>query len=128
MEYKTKQRKILLDFFNEHLDEKFTAKMILNNLKEPISLSAIYRNLTKLESEGFLQRYLGVGDNEIFYQYKKSKKCENILHLCCTKCNKTFHMGKAQAKKLEDLLCLDNFLVDKNKTILYGTCSSCKNQ
>ena len=127
MEYKTKQRKILLDFLNSHLDQKFTAKMIFEGLVEPISLSAIYRNLSKLEEEGLLKRFSTKGDSEIFYQYISSKCCENIFHFSCTKCKSTFHLEEDLTKKLEQVFVEQNFLIDKNKTIFYGICQNCRN-
>lgn len=127
MEYQTKQRKLLLDFFNSHIDQKFTAKMILENLAEPISLSAVYRNLTKLEREGFLKRFSNAGDNEIFYQYINLKSCKNILHMSCTNCKKSFHIHEEEAKQIEKALKKQHFSIDNNKTIIYGLCEHCKN-
>lgn len=127
MEYQTRQRKLLLDFFNSHIDQKFTAKMILKNLAEPISLSAVYRNLTKLEHEGFLKRFSSVGDSEIFYQYINLKSCKNILHMSCTNCKKSFHIHSDEAKQIEKVLEKEHFSIDNNKTIIYGLCEHCKN-
>ncbi len=126
MEYQTKQRKVLLDFFNEHLDQKLTAKMIFEKIQGPISLSAIYRNLAKLEQEGILKRFSGVGDQEIYYQYIKNENCQNVLHISCIKCKETFHLHEKEAKQIESILGNENFLLDKNKTVLYGVCDKCK--
>lgn len=125
--YSTKQRKALVDFLNSHIDEQLSAKEIADNLKEQgISLSAVYRNIAELESEGQLKRSSKSGSRKIYYQYTASKHCKNSLHLSCEKCGKTFHMEDSGAGKIiDELKKCNGFNLDKSSTVLFGVCADC---
>ena len=125
--YSTKQRKLLIDFLNKHIDEQLSAKEIAENLKSNgISLSAVYRNIAELEQEGQLKRSSKSGLRTIYYQYTPSKHCHNLLHLSCEKCGKTFHMETSGAEKLvDDVQKSNGFKLDKTSTVLYGICADC---
>ena len=57
MSYKTKQRDVILKFFEKNHDKNFTVTEIFENVKnENISLSAIYRNLAELEKAGKVRK------------------------------------------------------------------------
>lgn len=127
MVYSTKQREKLIDFFKLHPDERFTAKEIFEQLADStISLSAIYRNISRLEKDGILQRFSEISSNEASYKYTRDLECENHIHIICTRCGKTIHFEKEQSSGLEKII-LNNygFKLDKSKTILYGICNNC---
>ena len=127
--YMTKQRKILLHFFEEHVDEPVSAGQIAEALQKeyPISTSAVYRNLTSLEQEGKLQRISRPDSREAYYRYKDFDSCKECLHLSCKKCGKTFHLNHAGAAAIVSALSdTEDFSLDKAETILYGTCTACK--
>lgn len=126
--YMTRQRKALLDFLGAHADEPFSAREIAEALTpEGVSLSAVYRNLASLESEGVLRRG-GVNDaREATYQYIGAAACRDCLHLSCTKCGRTFHMSAGGAERLQrDALQSDEFHIDRGETVLYGVCRECR--
>ena len=125
--YSTKQRKLLLDYFNKHIDEQISAKEIAESLKgEGISLSAVYRNIAELEFEGQLKRSSKSGLRTVYYQYTASEHCHNLLHLSCKKCGKTFHMETDGAERLvDDVKRSNGFRLDKTSTVLYGVCANC---
>ena len=68
-EYMTEQRRELLEFFRKNHDRCFNAKDVAEALKNSnISISAIYRNLARLEHDGYLSRTVKKGSRESYYQ------------------------------------------------------------
>lgn len=124
--YMTQPRKRLITYLHNHADETLTAGQISQDLPE-ISVSAVYRNLSALEQDGTVRRVAKAGSREVFYQYMKAEECKDHLHLSCRKCGKTFHMDEAETQALLDSIArLDGFTVDRNDTVLYGTCENCQ--
>ena len=126
--YNTKQRRTLLAFLGQHPDELFSARQIADALKaEQISLSAVYRNLVQLEADDQIRRYTKSGTQEAFYEYIAADHCKDVVHMKCVKCGRTFHMTEQNAAMLAELLAQnEQFGLDRNSTVLYGTCSQCK--
>ncbi len=128
--YQTKQRKALLTFFESHPDEIFSAKQIAEHMQaDELSMSAVYRNLTELESEGTIQRAAKGGSKQAFYRFVGAESCKNHLHLACSRCGKTFHMDLPESAVLMDRVKdSSDFRIDSAKTVLYGVCGNCKEQ
>ena len=126
--YMTKQRKLLLDFLQAHPDELLSAGEISAAIQdEPISASAVYRNLAELEGDGKVRRLSRQGSREAFFQYMDASACRDCLHLSCTKCGRTFHMCALGADKLaRDVEESDFFRIDRHETVLYGLCRDCR--
>lgn len=125
--YMTKQRKLLVEYLSSHTDESISASRIAEALSDKISKSAVYRNLTDMESEGKLRRIAAKGSREVIYQYVDEEKCHDCLHLSCKKCGKTYHMQVPTAESLiENVQKNESFEIDKEKTVLYGICKDCK--
>lgn len=129
MSYNTKQREILLDFFNKNHDKSFSAKEIASMLDGMnISVSAVYRNLSELEKNGKVRKTSKNGSRDAYYQYVDCEDCKGHLHLSCTKCGSTTHLDDNQTKILLDVVASNaNFNIDKNSTVLYGLCKKCCN-
>lgn len=126
MEYKTKQREILLKFFSDNEDKVFSAEEIskeLSGLK--ISQSAVYRNLNDLENHGKVKRIAKAGSRQAFYQFVDLDDCKGHLHMSCKKCGKTTHLDDKDAEILTDALKNAKFKIDNDSTILYGVCDNC---
>lgn len=128
VKYQTKQRKLIMDYFQRNTDIDISAKNIEVALKnQSISISAIYRNLSALESDGKIMRVTKHGTNEQYYRFTDCDKCRSKLHLSCTKCGKTFHMDTKSAENLISSVAeSDGFSVDKTETVLFGVCRRCK--
>lgn len=126
-EYITKQRKALLEFFERHTDEQFTAAQIAAAEEcAGISVSTVYRNLADMEAEGKVVKLTRGGSREVYYRFAASQKCHGKLHLSCKNCGKTCHVDPDTAEKLYAAL-RDNesFILDRNETVLYGVCKDC---
>lgn len=127
-EYNTKQRQKMLAYLSRHADELLTAKDLLAAPEcDGVSLSAIYRNLAALESAGKVRRVSKSGSREVFYRYTAAEECREHLHLSCTKCGKTFHMGAEDTEALINAVARQRgFEIDREDTVLYGVCGDCR--
>lgn len=130
LKYTTKQRQALLNYLSAHADERLSAREILSGIEcDGISLSSVYRNLSVLEKEGMVKRYVKAGTRDAFYRYVAADLCADRLHLSCTVCGKTSHMQMANANMLINQIAQnEDFIIDKNNTILQGICKKCKNK
>ena len=64
---------------------------------------------------------------DVFYQYIASDKCKDNLHLSCRICGKSLHLGEQEANQLiQRTLESTGFQIDKNETVLYGICATCR--
>ena len=126
--YQTKQRRILQSFLADHPDESLSAADIAAALSaQSISISAVYRNLTALEQEGRVRRVAKSGSREVLYQFVDTEDCREHLHLLCKGCGATYHMNKEDADSIIRMLAVhEQFAVDRNDTVLYGTCEACQ--
>ena len=87
MEYKTQTRQMILDFMAGNPDRVFKASEVAKKLPS-ISLSTIYRNLSRLEKSGCVQ-VVGADDNkELQYRYTGPGKCQEKMHMVCKNCVK----------------------------------------
>ena len=126
--YVTRQRKTLLDYLSAHADEQLSAQEIAAALAEDgVSLSAVYRNLAELETEGRLRRTARGSGREAVYQFIGADECRGCLHLQCKRCGRTFHMDAAGAEQLKNVVeKTEGFALDKGDTVLYGVCEICR--
>lgn len=126
-EYKTEQRKILLQFFAGNASESYSAEQVMAQLpSQQISRSAVYRNLDKMVQEGLLRKHMDPDGHKALFQYVDcSRHCERI-HLQCEKCGRIFHMeNAADEAKLKSVLDKSGFRLDEQATMLPGTCRDC---
>ncbi|MBE6687805.1 MAG: transcriptional repressor [Ruminococcaceae bacterium] len=125
--YMTEQRRELMSFFKNNPDKSFTAKEVKSALKNAeISISAIYRNLARLEQDGYITRSVKNTSREIYYQSLISEKCRHCIHLNCVKCGNTFHMNHDICTELmQNVSERDGFKISSEKTVLYGVCGKC---
>ena len=114
----------------EHPDELLTARQMADALAEKqISLSAVYRNLARLEAEEKMRRSSKSGTREVYYQYLDAESCKGALHMHCVKCGRTFHMASGNAVLFaKHLAQSEQFTLDAADTVLYGTCAGCREE
>lgn len=129
--YMTTQRKRLFQFFNIHPDSSFSAKEIQAKLNQgndsPISLSAVYRNLSSLSEAGLILKSVDSDGQETKYRFVGADSCKNELHMTCLSCGKTTHVDHATAMSLSKALAgNDQFQMDVGQTMIYGLCKECQ--
>ena len=129
-QYLTRQRKALLEYLHAHPDESFSTRQIADALEaQDVSLSAVYRNLAALETQGMVCRAQKDGGHEVFYRFTQADACRQHLHLSCSQCGKTFHMDVPATDSLVRQVAQSaDFQVDRSNTVLYGVCGACRNE
>lgn len=130
--YHTEQRRVLTDFLSKHSETPFTIEELILALQNDPTISSVpgrstvYRLMTKLVDEGIVKRFVKGHSRHFHYQIVSSHHCHDHIHMKCTKCGKLYHMDDAETEKiLYDVLHKTNFMVDREETTLYGTCSHC---
>lgn len=126
--YDTQQREHLLAFLKQHPDQPLSVREIAQALcAQPISLSAVYRNLSQMEAEGLIRKSLKPGSRAACYQYVGTPDCQSHLHMSCSRCGKTFHMDREHTRRMARAMSeLDCFELDISHTVLYGICQNCR--
>ena len=130
MGYKTKQRELILSFFEANPDQSFSVMEIAEKIKEEgVSVSAIYRNLALLEKEGRVRKSVKQGTHEAYYRFLDCHECREHIHMQCVECGKTTHLDdQATSALLNGVMANSDFSVDRSTTVLYGVCHDCATQ
>ncbi|MBP5428615.1 MAG: transcriptional repressor [Clostridia bacterium] len=117
-----------MEILESHSDETLTVEQLaFFACPEPISRSAIYRNLSELEAEGLVKRITLPLPQKTGFRYVGANECRKHLHLECEKCGKTFHLALPASNELIDNVMRDaGFEVDRKTTVLSGVCSDCR--
>ncbi len=127
--YKTGQRCRLLDFLEKHRDSSFSAEQIAEMIASEggeISLSAVYRNLERLEQEGSVRRAAAGDGRKAVYQYTGGE-CGEHLHMQCVDCGSVIHLDHRTTEALRTAASsCEGFAIDERRTVLYGRCRDCK--
>lgn len=128
-QYSTRQRQALLAYLTEHPQVPLSAEALCEGVsrRQPISVSAVYRNLAKLAEDGEVRKVPGEDGKTVLYQYADHAKCSSHLHMQCSGCGRVLHMDEAvSALMVKSLQDSSGFQIDRGKTILYGKCSDCR--
>ena len=123
--YKTVQRKIVMDFLINNKDNFVTADEILKYIEQnghTVGLTTIYRLLNLLEKNNNLR--VDVKNHTKYYQYVLEEN-SNHLFLKCKKCGKSMNLDCKTFENVNNHIKKEhNFNLDYN-TIIYGTCNNC---
>ena len=96
-EYKTKSRKLILQYLIEEKKHTLSIYNILDFLKEQeelVNVSTIYRYLDKLVSEGKVMKYQNEEGKKAVFQYiEEENTCHQHLHMQCVKCGRVIHLN-----------------------------------
>ncbi len=132
-QYKTKQREMLLGYFEAVPGVHVTAGDVCNYFKSqeaPIGQSTIYRHLESLVDEGILQKYNIDGNTPACFEYVKPnshKDTEICFHCKCEKCGKLIHLHCDELKAVGvHLNGKHGFKLDPVRTVFYGLCENCR--
>lgn len=132
-EYETKQKRILLDFFQAHPDHGFSIEELYAGICEAYSAelvpgkSTVYRLIPKLVSEGLVKRFSGEQGRQFAYQIVSCDACDAHLHLKCNACGSLYHMDHAVSERImSEVLNRSDFSLDEKETVLFGICKDCK--
>ncbi len=126
MQYNTKQRDALLNFFKAHSEECFTAKEVMEKTRGEFGEATVYRTLSVLTEKGCIKRFARNDKSAATYQLSKNEACHSHFHLKCKGCGKLIHMDCNVLSEMNEHIKNDhNFHVDSGATVFYGECADC---
>ena len=126
--YKTSQRKTIMDYLIDNKDKFVNAEEVLEYLKknrQEVGLTTIYRFLNLLEKNGDVR--IETREHTKYYQYVPSDD-NNHLFLKCKNCGKSMNLDCKDFEDLNEHIIKEHkFNLDHN-TIIYGTCDNCSTE
>jgi Fur family ferric uptake transcriptional regulator len=124
----TSPRVLVLEFFQQHAHEHFSAEQIYKRLNEDmrnLSLGTLYRALGLLVDAKLLSD-VAFGDGRMVYELNDGKRHD---HLVCTACGgiREFFdaVMEARQKAVADNL---EFEVSGRQLVLFGLCAECRKE
>lgn len=132
-DYKTSGRTKILKYLQDNKNKTVTVQDIHAHLEEtgnPTNITTVYRYLDKLSKDGFVTKYLADKGNMTTFQYvDDAHKCEEHLHLKCTKCGTIVHLDCDFMDQISEHIAEDHgFDLKCQGSILYGVCARCRNR
>ncbi len=131
--YKTKQREILLGYFEMIPGIHVTAADVCEYFRSkdaPIGQSTIYRRLESMVDEGIIKKYIIDGNSPACFEYVEPDSHETTevcFHCKCEKCGKLIHLHCDELSEMQAYLVLEHrFELDPIRTVFYGLCEQCK--
>ncbi len=133
-EYVTEQKKILKKLLEENCDRAYTVEELAEKMRTVSdgrvpAKSTIYRLITKLVEEGTVKRFVRGNSRKFAYQIVMGEHCDCHLHLKCIGCGRLIHLDESVSDELVDRVkSISDFSVNEEATVLFGSCSECKNK
>ncbi len=131
--YKTRQREVLLGYFETVPGVHLTAAEVLLQLRargESIGQSTVYRQLESLVDEGLLKKYIVDESSPACFEYVDPDShgdAESCFHCKCEKCGRLIHLHCGEMDHMQAHLILEHsFQLDMQRTVLYGLCEQCR--
>lgn len=125
MPYRTKQRELIAGFFMENTDRQFSVNEVADRFSESIGKSTVYREISRLEGDGFLRKYSDAS-GVFLYQYA-GEHCHEHFHLRCVACGKIVHLDcHVMNDVCTHISDEHDFNIDMSRTVLFGLCKDCK--
>lgn len=125
LNYKTGQRKVIMDYLIKNENKFVNAEEILDYMKkhqQVVGLTTIYRFLNLLEKNNNVR--IEIKNHTKYYQYV-SQECNNHLFLKCKNCGKSMNLDCKEFDNVNQHIKKEHkFKLDYN-TIIYGTCEIC---
>ena len=122
--YKTDHKKELISVFENNKDRTFSAVDLVEEFKEKMNKTTIYRQLKSLEDNSTIRRVYNPKTEGYEYQY--SNGCNSHLHLKCKKCGKVIHLSCKDAEIfMNHIYETHGFIIDNLSTTIFGICKEC---
>ncbi|MBQ9643726.1 MAG: transcriptional repressor [Lachnospiraceae bacterium] len=130
--YRTRQRAILLEYFESVPGSHFTAADVYEYFKLhgiTIGQSTIYRQLERFVDEGILNKYIIDSSSPACFEYIQPDdhvETEVCFHCKCEKCGKLIHLHCDELQEIQaHLLAEHHFKLNPMRTVFYGLCEDC---
>ena len=129
MPYHTKQQRAILDCLARGGGEALSAAALSEELRaqgSPVGLATVYRQLERLESQGFVHKV--TTEEGALYQYCPQAGCRHDCFLLrCERCGRMVHLDCAHLEEVcRHLSAEHRFYIDPRRTVLTGLCDRCQ--
>ncbi len=122
--YKTDHKLELINIFENNKDKTYSAVALVEELKEKMNKTTIYRQLKSLEKNSTIRRVYN--PNTETYEYQYSNGCNSHLHLKCKSCGNVIHLSCSEANSfMEHIYENHGFRIDNLSTTIFGICKEC---
>ena len=119
-------RVLVLEFFQEHAREHFTAEQVYKLLNEDIrnmSVATVYRVLGQLVDADLLSG-VAFGDGRMVYELNDGTRHD---HLVCTVCGRIYEFFDAEIEARQQSVANSlDFTVTGRQLVLFGMCADCR--
>ncbi len=128
--YRTKHREKLLEFFSNNKKKSFTAAGLHQRMEEEgykMGIATLYRQLASLYREGYLGSIQEEGQADSYFYVGNPGQCILHYHLKCLDCGRLHHLECQIMEAMEEHVRVHhNFIIDREESVLYGRCASCR--
>jgi Fur family ferric uptake transcriptional regulator len=129
--YRTRQGQSILDYMKSLEEGHITVNQVVRHFEgteEAVGQTTVYRHLEKLAADGIIRKYMMHDGKSACYQYTNAEKnCREHFHLKCESCGAFIHEDCDFLDKISrHLLRRHHFKINLLKTVLYGTCKTCR--
>lgn len=131
--YHTEQKAVLVEYMKNHSNTAFTIEELIGCMQRDYpgrllpGKSTVYRIMPQLVQDGVVKRFAKDNSRKFLYQMICGEHCDCHLHLKCFSCGKIYHMDDKESEDiLNRVFRRHGFVVDEEKTILFGQCVDCK--
>ena len=124
--YSTRQGTLILSYLEKNIGP-YTADELAERLHSRVGKATVYRHLERLCDAGLVRKFFPAEGVSASYQYVGGHgDCKRHYHMVCSRCGRLFHLDCEQLKELtEHIKERHGFLLDPERTILYGICADC---
>lgn len=131
--YKTKNKKLILEYLKINYNRSITVKDIYKHFEsigDTINITTIYRYLDKLSQEGTVMKYTSDDGKSACFKYMdEDLNCHEHFHLQCSSCGKIIHLDCTYMNEIiKHISDCHDFDLKCDNSVLYGKCHDCKNK
>ncbi|MDD6302523.1 MAG: transcriptional repressor [Bacillales bacterium] len=126
MNYKTKQRELIIKVLKDNMNYSMSAKQISLSLSSQVSKATLYRTLDLLVEDNKIKKVYNELNSSYEYQYVDNDNCSHHFHLKCIKCGRLIHLDCNSCDEfMTHLLKSHKFMPKEGLTVIYGICNDC---
>ena len=131
IQYKTKNRQLLLDYLADTHGRHVTVQEICEHFKGlgvSMGTTTVYRQLERFVEEGLVNKYLSDGNGGASFEYVDREDCgeHTCFHCKCEKCGTLIHLHCHELEAIQKhIFAHHGFKLDSLKTVFFGVCEQC---
>lgn len=131
IQYKTKNRRLLLEYLAASGHRHVTVQEIIDHFKAlgvSMGTATVYRQMERFVEEGLVNKYLSDGNGAAVFEYVDRADCgeHTCFHCKCEKCGTLIHLHCHELESIQKhIFAHHGFQLDSLKTVFYGVCEQC---